>query len=89
MIGAIATGTPSITTSARSVVNTRKLKVIDYETDSRRSSKKVFFAMGMELSTRYVAKRKGLQGWCRMAVKAITLDKRRGTVAGAKRTCSL
>jgi hypothetical protein len=29
MIGAIAVGTPYVTTSARSVVNTRKLKVID------------------------------------------------------------
>ena len=29
MIGVIAAGTPSVTTSARSVVNTRKLKVID------------------------------------------------------------
>lgn len=29
MIGVIASGTPSVTTSARSVVNTRKLKVID------------------------------------------------------------
>lgn len=29
MIGEIAVGTPYVTTSARSVVNTRKLKVID------------------------------------------------------------
>ena len=41
------------------------------------AAKQVFFAMGMELSTGYVAKRKGLQGWCRMAGKAITVDKRR------------
>ena len=40
MIGVIAAGTPYVTTSARSVVNTRKLKVIDYETDLRRSSNK-------------------------------------------------
>lgn len=31
MIGVIAVGTPSVTISARSVVNIRKLKVIDYE----------------------------------------------------------
>jgi hypothetical protein len=37
MIGAIAVGTLSITTSAKSVVNTRKLKVIDYETDIGKS----------------------------------------------------
>jgi hypothetical protein len=34
MIGAIEVGTPSVTISARSVVNIRKLKVIDYETDN-------------------------------------------------------
>ena len=30
----VAVGTPSVTISARSVVNIRKLKVIDYETDN-------------------------------------------------------
>lgn len=36
MIGVIAVGTPSVTISARSVVNIRKLKVIDYEKKSLR-----------------------------------------------------
>jgi hypothetical protein len=34
MIGVIAVGTPSVTISARSAVNIRKLKVIDYATDN-------------------------------------------------------
>ena len=40
MIGAIAVGTPYVTTSARSVVNTRKLKVIDMKQTVEEAAKK-------------------------------------------------